>query len=279
MPAAAAGHAQGRPPQPPRISALILSQSYQGSPGLALANTTRDAALMARSFQQLRFDSVTCRPTAARRRPWRGIAAYLRTVDANTIASLYVAGHGVEIGGENLLLLEGGDLLPEPAGAGPAAPAARRRHRPVPRRLPQQSVRQCRRRDRRAAPVPDDPGPGAGTTSGSRRSASTSCAPRPRDAGPAARLRAAGQRSRSSFRPIPPMSPSTAPGRAAATARSPRRSPAASASRSASTTSSRSPPATWSAPPGACNRPGRRARSTGRSSCPGAAAGCRRAYR
>ena len=29
-------------------------------------------------------------------------------IDANTIALVYLAGHGVEIGGENLLLLEGG---------------------------------------------------------------------------------------------------------------------------------------------------------------------------
>lgn len=94
-------------PQPPRISALILSQSYRNSPGLTLANTTRDAALMARSFQQLRFDSVTVQTDGGAPETMARIAAYLRTVDANTIALLYMAGHGVEIGGENLLLLEG----------------------------------------------------------------------------------------------------------------------------------------------------------------------------
>ena len=95
-------------PQPPRISALILSQSYQSSPGLTLANTNRDAALIARAFQQLRFDSVTVQSDGGAPETMARIAAYLRTVDANTIALLYMAGHGVEIAGENLLLLEGG---------------------------------------------------------------------------------------------------------------------------------------------------------------------------
>jgi uncharacterized caspase-like protein len=95
-------------PQPPRIRAMILSQSYQSSPGLTLANTTRDAALMARCFQQLRFDSITVQTDGGAAETMARIAAYLRMVDSNTIALLYMAGHGVEIGGENLLLLEGG---------------------------------------------------------------------------------------------------------------------------------------------------------------------------
>lgn len=95
-------------PQPPRIKALILSQSYRGSPGLALANTTRDAALMARSFRQLRFDAVTMHSDGSAALTMAHLAAYLRTIDANTVALLYVAGHGVEIGGENLLLLDDG---------------------------------------------------------------------------------------------------------------------------------------------------------------------------
>lgn len=98
---------RARQAQPPRISALILSQSYQGSPGLTLANTTRDAALMARSFRNMRFDSIMVQTDGGAPETMARIAAYLRTVDANTIALLYMAGHGVEIGGENLLLLEG----------------------------------------------------------------------------------------------------------------------------------------------------------------------------
>jgi uncharacterized caspase-like protein len=101
--------AQGAPlPQPPRIQALILSQSYRGTPRLALANTTRDAGLMARSFQRLRFDQVVAHSDGTAADTVARILAYLRTVDANTIALVYVAGHGIEVGGENLLLLEGG---------------------------------------------------------------------------------------------------------------------------------------------------------------------------
>jgi len=94
-------------PQPPRINALVLSQSYRGTPRIALANTTSDAALMARTFQRIRFDNVTLHSDGTAIETMGKIADYLATVDANTIALLYVAGHGVEIDGENLLLLEG----------------------------------------------------------------------------------------------------------------------------------------------------------------------------
>src|SRR6185436_16750085 len=93
-------------PQPPRINALVLSQSYRGTPRIALANTTSDAALMARTFQRIRFDNVTLHSDGTAMETMGKIADYLATIDANTIALLYVAGHGVEIDGENLLLLE-----------------------------------------------------------------------------------------------------------------------------------------------------------------------------
>jgi uncharacterized caspase-like protein len=110
---AAAGGQPGQAalPQPPRIKALILSQSYQATPAFALANTTRDAALIARAFQQLRFDQVSVHSDGAPAETMTRILAYLRTVDANTIALVYVAGHGLEIAGENLLLLEGGTIF------------------------------------------------------------------------------------------------------------------------------------------------------------------------
>jgi uncharacterized caspase-like protein len=95
-------------PQPPRIRAFVVSQSYQSTPAYSLANTTRDAALIGRSFQQLNLDAVSALVDAGPAQTTAGIASYLRTVDENTIAMVYVAGHGVEIGGENLLMLEGG---------------------------------------------------------------------------------------------------------------------------------------------------------------------------
>jgi uncharacterized caspase-like protein len=95
-------------PQPPRIRAFIVSQSYRSTPAFTLANTTRDAALVARSFQQLGLDAVSAMVDADPGQTLAGIANYLRSVDANTIGLVYVAGHGLEIGGENLLMLEGG---------------------------------------------------------------------------------------------------------------------------------------------------------------------------
>jgi uncharacterized caspase-like protein len=97
--------------QPPRIQALVLSQSYRGTPGFALANTTRDAALIARAFQVLRFDQVAVHNDGSPAETMARIAAYLAAVDANTIAVVYVAGHGLEIAGENLLMLEGGSAF------------------------------------------------------------------------------------------------------------------------------------------------------------------------
>jgi uncharacterized caspase-like protein len=95
-------------PQPARIAALVLSQSYQSTPQFALANTARDAELIARSFQRLRFDSVAVQSDGTPEEVLARILAYLAGVDPNTIALVYLAGHGVEIAGENLLLLNGG---------------------------------------------------------------------------------------------------------------------------------------------------------------------------
>lgn len=97
-----------QPPQPPRIHALVLSQSYRARPDLALANTSRDGQLMARSFMGLQFDLVTVHEDGTPAETTERIATYLRTIDSNTIALMYLAGHGIEIDGENLLLLEDG---------------------------------------------------------------------------------------------------------------------------------------------------------------------------
>ena len=95
--------------QPPRIRAFVLSQSYRATPRFALANTTADAELIARAFRRLDFDSVVHHGDGSPAETAARIAAYLDSLDPNTIALVYVAGHGVEIGGENLLLLEGAE--------------------------------------------------------------------------------------------------------------------------------------------------------------------------
>lgn len=99
---------QSLAPQPARIQAMILSQSYQSTPQFALANTARDGELMARTFQRLRFDQVTIRGDGTADDTMADLVAYLRSVDNDTIAIVYLAGHGMEVGGENLLMLDGG---------------------------------------------------------------------------------------------------------------------------------------------------------------------------
>ena len=95
--------------QPPQIRALVLSQSYQNTPRFTLANTTSDAELIVRAFRRLDFDSVTHHGDGSPAETAARLAAYLDSLDPNTIALVYVAGHGIEIGGENLLLLEGAE--------------------------------------------------------------------------------------------------------------------------------------------------------------------------
>ena len=93
---------------PPSIKALVVSQGYGAVPGLALANTSRDAELIARTFRQLRFDGVTAQDQGTPADTLQAIADYLAALNRNTISVIYLAGHGVEIGGENLFLLEDG---------------------------------------------------------------------------------------------------------------------------------------------------------------------------
>lgn len=102
---------QATGPQPARIQALILSQGYQGTPQFALANTSRDAELIARTFQRLRFDQVTVQGDGTAEEVIARLVSYLGTVDTDTIALVYLAGHGMEIGGENLLMLNGGTVF------------------------------------------------------------------------------------------------------------------------------------------------------------------------
>jgi len=102
---------QATAPQPARIKALILSQSYQSTPQFALANTTRDAELIAHTFERLRFDQIIVQNDGSAEEVMARIVSYLGTVDADTIALVYLAGHGMEIAGENLLMLDGGTVF------------------------------------------------------------------------------------------------------------------------------------------------------------------------
>jgi uncharacterized caspase-like protein len=94
-------------PLPP-IHALILSQSYAGKGALALSNTARDAELMSRTFRHLRFEQLSVYGDAAPDRALDGLSGFLGGVDQERIALLYLAGHAIEVGGENLFLLGDG---------------------------------------------------------------------------------------------------------------------------------------------------------------------------
>ena len=182
------------------------------SPGLTLANTDRDAALMARASSSCASTRSRCRPTAARRRRWRGSRPICaRSMPTRSPCSTWPG--TASRSAARISAARGRHVLPEPADARAIAAAARGRHRPVPRRLPEQSLRQCRRRRRRAQPHPHDPRARRAMTSASRRSAWTSCAARrPRRWAGCAPSPCRAARSRSSSRPTRPMSPSTAPG-------------------------------------------------------------------
>jgi uncharacterized caspase-like protein len=102
---------QATQPQPARIQALVLSQSYRSTPQFALANTGRDGELMARAFQRLRFEQVSLQGDAEPADTLAHLLTYLHGVDGDTIAIVYLAGHGMEVGGENLLMLDGGETF------------------------------------------------------------------------------------------------------------------------------------------------------------------------
>ncbi|MBV9884503.1 MAG: hypothetical protein JO276_15960, partial [Sphingomonadaceae bacterium] len=73
-------------PQPARIEALVLSQSYPSTPQFALANTGRDGELIARAFQRLRFEQVNLQGDAEPEDTLARMLTYLRGIDGDTIA-------------------------------------------------------------------------------------------------------------------------------------------------------------------------------------------------
>ncbi len=87
------------------VHALILSQTYQDRKGFALPNTGRDAALMADAFRRLRFEKVATVSDAGRDRALAELTTFLGGVGPDKTALLYLAGHGIEVGGENLFML------------------------------------------------------------------------------------------------------------------------------------------------------------------------------
>lgn len=90
------------------VKALILSQSYAGLPRLALPNAARDGRLVAERFRQLRFDGVATIGDGTAADTLAALSAFLAGIDRSTIAIIYLAGHGIELAGENLFMLGDG---------------------------------------------------------------------------------------------------------------------------------------------------------------------------
>jgi uncharacterized caspase-like protein len=89
--------------------ALILAQSYSGDPRLYLPNTVRDGALMQQTFQRLAFDQILFLQDQSADIAAAELGRFLAGISADDLVVIYVAGHGVQIGSENLLMLNGGD--------------------------------------------------------------------------------------------------------------------------------------------------------------------------
>jgi len=90
------------------LRALILAQSYRGDGRLFLPNTVPDGGLMRQTFERLRFDEVLLLQDQGADATIAALGRFLAGIAPDDLVVVYLAGHGVEIGNENLLMLNGG---------------------------------------------------------------------------------------------------------------------------------------------------------------------------
>ncbi len=102
-----AARASAAQQNPERMRALVLAQSYPGEPRRGLANTVRDAALIAASCRRLGFAAVDMIGDGSADTTVTRIGAFLATVERGDVVLVYLVGHGVQILDENLLMLNG----------------------------------------------------------------------------------------------------------------------------------------------------------------------------
>jgi uncharacterized caspase-like protein len=89
--------------------ALVIGISYQGArPGLQLGNTLNDAALIESQFQRLRFQSVQRIDDPSAGGFQQSLDQFVARLNPHDVALIYVASHGVQIAGQNYLLLNDG---------------------------------------------------------------------------------------------------------------------------------------------------------------------------
>lgn len=93
-------------PKPTRARALIISNSYFND--LYLANTRSDGILIGERLRALKFKSVDRVEDAGEEALRARLAGFRSMLSFNELALVYIAGHGVQIGDENYLLLGDG---------------------------------------------------------------------------------------------------------------------------------------------------------------------------
>lgn len=102
---------QGADLDQPRRLALVVGDGGDETWG-RLANTTRDAELVARTLKSLGFELVTggalIDPDQTTLR--RAIKDFGHSIGSRTVALFYFAGHGIQFGGHNYLVPLGADL-------------------------------------------------------------------------------------------------------------------------------------------------------------------------
>lgn len=95
-----------------KARALIIANSYRVSrPELALANTVADGQLIEERLRALRFTSVDRVEEASEPALRQRLAAFRGSLRKDDVAIVYIAGHGVQINGENFLLLGDGSTF------------------------------------------------------------------------------------------------------------------------------------------------------------------------
>jgi uncharacterized caspase-like protein len=91
--------------------ALVVSFSYFDAPGNMLPNTRADGRLIGETMRGLNFASVTTVEDGSAESALHQIGAFIDALRPDDTAIAYFAGHGIQIGEENLLVLPGGETF------------------------------------------------------------------------------------------------------------------------------------------------------------------------
>jgi tetratricopeptide (TPR) repeat protein len=97
-----AGKASTSPTGPRKVALIIGNGAYKNAQ--PLPNPPRDARLIASTFRELGFASVTLAPDLTRDKFFAALHEFGREAETADWALVYYAGHGMEIGGVNYLI-------------------------------------------------------------------------------------------------------------------------------------------------------------------------------